>query len=92
MSTTVQPKASTAMPDPRAKRTATEAFEALVAEHHLQVEEWDPSTLDEGLRDKFMGLYGEIDGTRILVVPAGQDPVIRLAVVRQLLACPVVTA
>jgi hypothetical protein len=77
-----------------AKPTPTEAFEALVAEHPgLQVEEWDTSTLDEGLRDGFLGHYlEEKGGRRLLVVPAGQDPTERLAAVRALLAHPAVTA
>ena len=75
------------------KPTDTEAFEALVAEHHLQVEEWDTTTLDENLRDKFFAHYLEHkDGRRILVVPIGQDPAHRLAAVRAILAHPGVTA
>jgi hypothetical protein len=65
--------------------TATEALDALAAEHQLRVEEWDTSTLDESLRDKLMAFYGETDGNRIVVVPKGQDPVERLHAVRTLL-------
>lgn len=70
----------------RARYAATEAFKALTAEHHIQVEEWDTATLDEKLRDKYLAHYTEHeDGTRLLVVPLGQDPVVRLAAVRALL-------
>jgi predicted GIY-YIG superfamily endonuclease len=73
------------------ERAATEAFSALTA--GLQVEEWDTSTLGESLRAKFFAFYLEHkDGRRILVVPAGQDPVVRLHAVRAILAHPGVTA
>lgn len=67
------------------KPTPTEAFEALVAEHQLHVEEWDTNTLDEDLRDKFFALYIESHGRKVIVVPIGQDPAHRLAAVRSLL-------
>lgn len=74
-------------------QAATTAFQDLVAEHGLQVEEWDTSTLDESLRNKFLAYYLERkDGTRILVVPAGQDQTVRLHAARTLLAHPAVTA
>jgi hypothetical protein len=72
--------------DALAEPTPTEAFEALVAEHQLHVEEWDTSTLDEDLRDKFFALYIESRGRKIVAVPIGQDPAHRLAAVRALLA------
>jgi hypothetical protein len=77
-----------------AKPTPTEAFEALVAEHPgLRVEEWDASTLPEDLRDGYGCHYVEHkDGRRLLAVPAGQDPAVRLAAVRALLAHPAVAA
>ncbi|WP_055527123.1 hypothetical protein [Streptomyces graminilatus] len=62
-----------------------EAFNALVAEYGLQVEEWDTSTLDEPLRDKLLAHYLEQDGTRLFVVPLGQDPAVRLAALHTLL-------
>ncbi|MDX2839488.1 hypothetical protein PV377_10945 [Streptomyces ipomoeae] len=78
---------------PTDQRDPVEAFHALTAEHHLRVEEWDTSTLDENLRNKFYAFYLQLkDGTRILVVPAGQDPVQRLHAVRALLAHQGVTA
>lgn len=78
----------------RASYAATEAFEAIVAEHpRIQFEEWDTSTLEEKLRDKYLAHYLERkDGTRLLVVPLGQDPTVRLAAVRTLLAHEGVTA
>lgn len=60
--------------------------EAFAAEYGLQVEEWDTATLAENIRDKFMAAYFEIDGKRILVVPAGQDPAERLHAARELVA------
>lgn len=60
--------------------------EAFAAEHGLQVEEWDTAALAENIRDKFMAAYFEIDGKRILVVPAGQDPAERLHAARELVA------
>lgn len=73
------------------ERAATEAFSALTA--GLQVEEWDTATLSESLRSKFFAFYLEHkDGRRILVVPAGQDPIVRLHAVRAILAHPGVTA
>jgi hypothetical protein len=67
------------------------AFQALTA--GLHVEEWDTASLDENLRDKFVAFYLERkDGTRLLVVPVGQDPAVRLHAVRALLAHPGVTA
>lgn len=72
--------------------TATDAFDALVAEHKLTVEEWDTTTLDEDLRDKFYAIYIESHGQKILALPIGQDPEHRLAAVRALLAHLAVTA
>ncbi|MEV1065986.1 hypothetical protein [Streptomyces sp. NPDC050263] len=71
----------------------TAAFEALTAERGVQVVEWDASTLDSELRDGFLAHYLEHkDSRRILVVPTGQDPVIRLRAVRALLSHQRVTA
>lgn len=66
--------------------TSAEAFEALVAEHNLTVEEWDTTTLDNDLRDKFYAIYIEKRGRKILAVPIGQDPTHRLAALRAVLA------
>ncbi|MER6064861.1 hypothetical protein ABT167_27540 [Streptomyces sp. NPDC001792] len=72
--------------------TATEAFEALVAEHGFQVEEWNTDDLDEPLRDKFFAFYVETPAQKTIVVPIGQDPEHRLAALRALLAHPGVIA
>ena len=82
----VQLRASTAMPPPSDQRDPVVAFQALTARYRLQVEEWDTATLAENIRDKFMAAYFEIDGKRILVVPAGQDPAERLHAARELAA------
>jgi len=74
------------------KPTSTETFAALVAEHGLQVEEWDTSTLDEQYRDKFFAFYVETRDRKVIVVPQGQDPDHRLAAVRALLNHLAVTA
>lgn len=59
----------------------TTAFEVLTAAHGIQVVEWE---------GPFDGLYGHYlqhkDGTRLLVVPAGQAPSTRLWAARALLA------
>ncbi|MFE6332811.1 hypothetical protein ACFVOK_06270 [Streptomyces sp. NPDC057798] len=59
----------------------TTGFEVLTAAHGIQVVE---------LEVPFDGLYGHYlqhkDGTRLLVVPAGQDPSTRLWAARALLA------
>jgi len=75
-----------------AEPTSTEALAALAAEHDLQIEEWDTSTLDERLRDKFLAHYIELDGIRSIVVPLGQDPAMSLHGVRALIAHLGVTA
>ncbi|MEU7661920.1 hypothetical protein [Streptomyces lincolnensis] len=59
----------------------TTVFEALTAAHDIQAVELD---------SPFDGLYGHYlqhkDGTRLLVVPAGQDPSTRLWAARAILA------
>ena len=58
---------------------------AIVAEHHLHVEEWDIANLDEKFRGKFVAFAAlTTDGQRIVVVPKGQDPIERLAGVTEL--------
>lgn len=91
--TTVQPStaASTATPVPRDQRHAIQELNSLTT--GMAVEEWDTSTLDERLRDGFLGYYLERkDSTRLLVFPLGQDPEQRLAAARTLLAEAGVTA
>ncbi len=84
--TATEPSTQPAQPDPHA------TVKALAAEHGLQIEEWDTTTLDANLRDKFFALYAEVKGDRFIVVPTGQDPAHRLAAVRALIAHQGVTA
>ncbi|WP_075662269.1 hypothetical protein [Streptomyces acidiscabies] len=71
----------------------TTAFQTLTAERGIQVEEWDTSTLDDPLPDAFLAHYLERkDGVRILVVPTGQNPVVRLHALLSLLDHQAVTA
>jgi hypothetical protein len=59
---------------------------ALLAEHGMRIEEWDTSTLDAQLRDSLRAVHDPTEGDgRVIIVPAGQDPIIRLAAVRDLL-------
>ena len=60
----------------------------LAAEHGMQIEEWDTSTLDASLRNAFFAMYVQTRDERFIVVPTGQDPAHRLAAVRALLAHP----
>ncbi len=79
---------STTMSTQTDQRGPIEAFNALVAENNLTVEEWDANSLPQGLRDKFWALCIEDRRTdrKIIVVPVGQDPAQRLAAVRAFLA------
>lgn len=65
---------------------------ALAAEHGIRIEEWDTSALEDGLRSAFFAMYVRARDECYIVVPAGQDPAHRLAVVRALLAHPGVAA
>ncbi|MET8824763.1 hypothetical protein ABZX40_17835 [Streptomyces sp. NPDC004610] len=67
-------------------RDAVREFETLTA--GMDVEERDPAELPDGLADKILAVYVERrDGARPeLTVFSGQDPVIRLHVVRHILA------
>lgn len=82
----VPAKAPSTQPDPHA------TVNALAAEHGLQIEEWDTTTLEAPLRDKFFAMYVESNGDRFIVVPVGQDPAHRLAAVRAVLAHPGIVA
>lgn len=59
--------------------------EALAAEHHLPIEEWEPEGLSDSFRNKVMAFYAETADERVIVVFPGQDPAERLHAVRQLL-------
>lgn len=84
--------ATASSPTPVDRRHTIETFQTLVAEHGLQIEEWDTSTLDEGLRHKFRAFYAETAERKVIVVPTGQDPAERLHAVRLLLPHMGVTA
>lgn len=61
---------------------ARDTLAAILAEHNLQIEEWDTSTLDPALRDQLMAVHDPTLGNgRTIVVPAGQDPNERLTAV-----------
>ncbi|MFI6032979.1 hypothetical protein ACIBBD_02115 [Streptomyces sp. NPDC051315] len=69
------------------EQEARDTLAVLLAEHQMRVEEWDVSTLDSRLRDNIKAVHDPTmaDG-RVIVVPAGQDPITRLAAVRDLIA------
>jgi hypothetical protein len=68
------------------EQEARESLAALLAEHRLTVEEWDTASLDPRLRDRIQAVYDPTGGQRVVIVPAGQDPIERLAAVRDLIA------
>lgn len=64
---------------------AVDTFRAIVAEHHLHVEEWDITNLDEKFRGKFVAFAAVTDdGLKVVVVPKGQDPIQRVNAVTDL--------
>lgn len=69
------------------EQEARDTLAALIAEHGVELEEWNPATLDPLLRESF-DAFGMLPpgGPRLVVVPVGQDPIDRLAAVRLLLA------
>ncbi|MCX5522615.1 hypothetical protein OG342_07020 [Streptomyces bobili] len=69
------------------EQEARETLAALVGEHGLRIEEWNFATLDSRLRDHITAMYDRTVGDgHVIVVPAGQDPIDRLAAVRDLIA------
>jgi hypothetical protein len=69
------------------EQEARESLRSLLAEHGLNVEEWDTATLDARLRDRIQAVYDPTEGDgRTVIVPAGQDPIVRLSAVRDLIA------
>ena len=69
------------------EQEARESLRSLLAEHGLRVEEWDTASLDPRLRDSIPAVYDPTEGDgRTIIVPAGQDPIERLAAVGQLVA------
>jgi hypothetical protein len=69
------------------EQEARDTLAALVAEHDIELEEWDTATLDPKLREAFVAFSMRhlVDRT-LIVVPQGQDPIVRLAVVRDLIS------
>jgi hypothetical protein len=58
---------------------ARDTLAAILAEHDLQIEEWDTATLDPKLRGQLMAVHDPTLGNgRTIVVPTGQDPIERL--------------
>lgn len=69
------------------EQEARETLRSLLAEHQLSIEEWDTATLDSRLRDRIKAVYDPTMGDgHVIIVPAGQDPIVRLAAVRDLIA------
>jgi hypothetical protein len=69
------------------EQEARESLRVLLAENRLRVEEWDTATLDPQLRDRIRAVYDPTEGDgRTVIVPAGQDPIVRLTAVRELIA------
>ncbi|MBD9721942.1 hypothetical protein PV755_09380 [Streptomyces caniscabiei] len=68
------------------EQEARESLSALLAESRMRIEEWDTATLDPRLRDRIQAVYDPTEGDRVVIVPAGQDPIGRLAAVRELIA------
>jgi hypothetical protein len=68
------------------EQEAREMLRSLLVEHRLRIEEWDTVALDPKLRDRIQAVYDPTEGDRVVIVPAGQDPIGRLAAVRELIA------
>ena len=69
------------------EQEARESLWSLLAEQGLRIEEWDTATLDARLRDRIQAVYDPTEGDgRTVIVPAGQDPIVRLTAVRELIA------
>lgn len=69
------------------EQEARDALAALLAERGVELEEWDTASLDPKLRREFVAFaMVREDGLRLVVVPQGQDPIARLAAVRDLIA------
>ncbi|MFH8804083.1 hypothetical protein ACH4F6_31595 [Streptomyces sp. NPDC017936] len=68
------------------EQDARDTLATLLAERDVQMEEWDTETLDPKLRREFVAFaMVREDGLRLVVVPTGQDPIARLAAVRDLI-------
>ena len=68
------------------EQDARDTLAALLAEHGVEMEEWDTASLDPKLRREFVAFaMVREDGLRLVVVPVGQDPIARLDAVRSLI-------
>lgn len=68
------------------EQEARDALQALLAERGFEMQEWNTATLDAKLRRVFTAFrMVATGGLRLVVVPQGQDPIVRLAAVRDLL-------
>ncbi|MEU6098014.1 hypothetical protein [Streptomyces sp. NPDC047079] len=64
---------------------AEDTIRAICAEHDAQLEEWDAEPLDPKLRERFVAFAMlPKNGRPIFVVPEGQDPIERAAVLADL--------
>jgi hypothetical protein len=69
------------------EQEARDTLQALLAEHGIVLEEWDTASLDPKMRDRFVAFAMVHHGDQsLIVVPAGQDPIVRLGAVRDLIA------
>lgn len=60
---------------------ARDTLAAILAERHAQLEEWDTDLAGDVLRDGFKAATIRVEGRLTIVVPLGQDPILRTAVV-----------
>ena len=68
------------------EQEARDTLAALLDQHGLRVEEWDTGSLDPSMRSHIKAVHDPTVGDgRTIVVPAGQDPIARLAAVRSLI-------
>lgn len=68
------------------EQEARETLQVLLGRHQMHVEEWDVSDLDSKLRDSIKAVHDPTVGDgRVIIVPAGQHPIARLAAVRDLI-------
>lgn len=68
------------------EQEARETLRTLLAEHQMRIEEWDISTLDSQLRDNIKAVHDPTVGDgNVIIVPADQDPIVRLTAVRDLI-------
>ncbi len=68
------------------EQEARDTLAALLAEHEMRVEEWDTGNLEPAMRSHIKAVHDPTVGDgRTIVVPAGQDPIDRLAAVRSVI-------